>query len=146
MSQPLRRARTIVGLPRLAVLVRVRHDSDTGTHSPRVKGATRGTSRADRLRVMLTTPREGPMSGSITPGPPAGGLRRGALARFWLLIGLSCVWTSGNIGMPGRRRRQGASAKCPRCCALALRQVDGSYKCPNGHIFRKKTGRARRAK
>lgn len=83
------------------------------------------------------------MSGSITPGPSAGGGRRGVLARFWLLMALSCVWTNGNIGMPGRKRRQGGSAKCPKCGALALRQVDGSYKCPNGHIFREKVGKGK---
>lgn len=83
------------------------------------------------------------MSGSITLGPSAGGGRCGILARFWLLMALSCVWTSGNIGMPGRKRRQGGSTKCLKCPALALRQVDGSYKCPNGHIFRVKEGKGK---
>lgn len=76
------------------------------------------------------------MSGSITPGPSAGGSRRGVRARFWLLVMFSSVWTSGNIGMPGRRRRQGGSIRCKKCPELALRQVDGSYKCRNGHISR----------
>jgi hypothetical protein len=83
------------------------------------------------------------MSGSIMRGPSARGGRRGVLARFWLLMALSCVWTTGNLSMPGRGRRQGGSIKCLKCPKRALRQVDGSYKCPNGHISREKEGKGK---
>jgi hypothetical protein len=87
------------------------------------------------------------MSGSMKPGPSARRRRRVVLARFWLLMALSCVWiNTGNIGMPGPRRRRGGSTKCPKCPERALRQVDGSYKCPNGHISRKKVGKGKERK
>jgi len=77
------------------------------------------------------------MSGSITPGPSAGGRRRGARLRFWLLIAISSVW----VGLPPWDM-QGVGpvgdklAECPECHGQALRMQDGSYLCPNGHRFR----------
>lgn len=86
------------------------------------------------------------MSGSITPGPSAGDGRGDAVARFWLLMALYGVWTSGNLGMPGRKRHLIRSTKCEKCSEPALRQLDGSYKCPNGHIFRKGEGKNQKRK
>jgi hypothetical protein len=87
------------------------------------------------------------MSGSITPGPSAGGGRLRICARFWLLIAVTSIWVNGNLGPPGQGPGGLLLAECPSCRDLGWKAEDGSpiqgygtedgsYVCENGHTFR----------
>jgi hypothetical protein len=88
------------------------------------------------------------MSGSITPGPSAGGRRRGVRTRFWLLIAIGWVWvTGGSDRAAGTGRLSLELVDCRECIKLGLKMPDGSpvkamrmkngwYKCKNGHRYR----------
>jgi hypothetical protein len=81
------------------------------------------------------------MSGSITPGPSAGGRIRGLRVRLLLLIGLTSLWTDGMIGMPGADPSRFGMIHCELCVAegrpdeWAQEQQDGSFRCDYGHVF-----------
>jgi hypothetical protein len=88
------------------------------------------------------------MSGSITPGPSAGGRRRGVRARFWLLMTIGWVWVSGGSDRPaGTGRLSFNFVDCRECLKLRMTMPDGSpvkakkmkngwYQCRNGHRYR----------
>lgn len=84
------------------------------------------------------------MSGSIVPGPSATGIRRGARLRFWLLMAVGTICVRGNIGMPGPGGRRRGPIRCKECPELALEQVNGSYRCKNGHRFYPNRGKGRK--
>ena len=96
--------------------------------------ATR-TSRAAGSRVMLTAPREVPMSSSTAPGLSATGRRRGIRLRFWLLMIISSVWiVQPPIDLAGVGPRDDGPVRCPKCSELAIGYPDGSYICRNKHM------------
>jgi hypothetical protein len=88
------------------------------------------------------------MSGSITPGPSAGGGRRVVRARFWLLMAIGSVWVGrGSDRAAGTGRLSYNFVDCRECLKLRMTMPDGSpvkakkmkdgwYKCANRHRYR----------
>lgn len=88
------------------------------------------------------------MSGSITPGPSAGGGRRVVHARFWLLMAVGSVWVGGGSDRAaGTGRLSYNFVNCRECLKLRKTMPDGSrvkakklrngwYRCTNGHRYR----------
>jgi hypothetical protein len=88
------------------------------------------------------------MSGSITPGPTAGGRRRGGCTRFWLLMTIGCIWMIGpGDRPPGTGRLSYKLVDCRECLRLKITMPNGSKvqarkmkngwcQCRNGHRYR----------
>jgi hypothetical protein len=76
------------------------------------------------------------MLGSAAPCPSAAGSRRGRHLCIWLLLIVGSAWVgSPNIGLAGPEGRGGGPLRCRQCRKWAVEQVDGSYKCKDGHRF-----------
>jgi hypothetical protein len=87
------------------------------------------------------------MSGSITPGPSAGGRWRGVRARFWLLMAVAWVWVGGGSDRAaGTGRLSFNLVDCRECIKRQMTMPDGSavkakkmkngwYRCINGHRY-----------
>lgn len=92
------------------------------------------------------------MSGSITPGPSAGGGRHGVRARFWLLMVIGWVWVTGGSDRAAGTGPLGyESVVCQECVKQGKTMRDGSpvraikvkggwYRCTNKHRFRANRG------
>src|SRR5438445_12651701 len=96
-----------------------------------------GPSRVADCELCSLRPRGVSMSGSMAPGPPVTGLRRGDYLSFGLLMAASFIGMHGGThGMAGGARSSKKVTRCPECGNLAKSTLpDGSYACKLGHIF-----------